>query len=110
MTDDAARMEALGEAAPLSPKRARLASFDNYLNSQPTRHFREWTSNMSDTEHFSPRRQEISSFDRCYAVGVQRRRHSGVIQLILRTGNPLRPFRTTSRAPKRDECIVALIA
>ena len=29
MTDDAARMEALGEAAPLSPKRTRIASFDN---------------------------------------------------------------------------------
>lgn len=65
---------------------------------------------MSDAENLSPRRQLLSSFDRCYAVGVQRRRHSGVSQFILRTGNPLQPFRTTSRAPKRDESIVALVA
>lgn len=65
---------------------------------------------MSDFDHLSPRRQLLSSFDRCYAVGVQKRRHGGVSQLILRTGNPLQPFRTTSRAPKRDERIVALIA
>ena len=58
---------------------------------------------MSDPDHLSPRRHLRSSFDRCYAVGIQRRMHSGVNQFILRTGNPLQPFRTTSRAPKRDE-------
>lgn len=65
---------------------------------------------MSNSEHLSPRRQLLSSFDRCYAVGIQRRRHSGANQFILRTDNPLQPFRTTSRAPQRDERIVALIA
>lgn len=63
---------------------------------------------MSD--HLSPHRQLLSSFDHCYAVGIQKRRHSGMNQFILRTGNPLQPFRTTSRAPKRSERIVALIA
>ena len=58
----------------------------------------------------SPRRAVLTSFDHCYAVGLQRRRHSGVSQFILRTGDPLQPFRTSSRAPKLDERIVALIA
>lgn len=65
---------------------------------------------MSKSDHLSPRRQQLSSFDRCYAVGIQKRRHSGVNQFILRTGNPLQPFRTTSQVPKRHERIVALIA
>lgn len=65
---------------------------------------------MSASDHLSSRRQQLSSFDHCYAVGLQRRRHSGVSQFVLRTDNPLQPFRTSSRAPKRDERIVALIA
>lgn len=65
---------------------------------------------MYDTDHLSPRRRELTSFERCYQVGVQERRHSGRHQYILRTGDPLRPFRTTSRLPSRDEQIVTLIA
>lgn len=65
---------------------------------------------MSDVNHLSPRRRELSSFDRCYAVGVQERMQSGMTQFILRTDNPLRPFRTTSRRPRRKEEIVTLIA
>lgn len=53
---------------------------------------------MSDTNLLSPRRQSLSSFERCYAVALQRRQHGGV-QFILRTGNPLQPLRTTSRPP-----------
>lgn len=58
----------------------------------------------------SPRRQQLSSFENSYAVALQRRRQSGVSQFILRTSDPLQPFRTTSRAPNRDERIVALVA
>ena len=65
---------------------------------------------MSDFDNLSQRRLLLSSFHRCYAVGVQRRRQTGESQLVLQTGNPMQPFRTTSRAPKRDERIVALIA
>lgn len=73
--------------------------------------FREWRSSMSHRSSLlSPRRQQLSSFENSYAVALQRRRHSGVSQFILRTSDPLQPFRTTSRAPKRDERIVALVA
>lgn len=68
---------------------------------------------MSHADHsslLSPRRQQLSSFEHSYAVALQRRRHSGVSQFILRTCDPLQPFRTTSRAPKRNERIVALVA
>ena len=58
----------------------------------------------------SPRRQQLSSFENSYKVAIQRRRHSGVSQFILRTSDALQPFRTTSRAPQRDEQIVALVA
>lgn len=63
---------------------------------------------MSDTDLLSPRRQRLSSFERCYAVALQRREHGGV-QFILRTGNPLQPLRTTSRPPSRDERLVAIV-
>ena len=65
---------------------------------------------MSDSDHLSPRRRQLSSFEHSYAVALQRRRCSGVRQFILRTGNPLQPFRTTSRTPNRDAHVVALIS
>ena len=65
---------------------------------------------MFDTDTLSPRRQELSSFERCYKVGIQERRQSGRHQYVVRTGDPLRPFRTTGRMPSRDEQIVTLIA
>jgi hypothetical protein len=44
-------------------------------------------------------------------VNATFRRHlPGVSQFILRTANPLQPFRTTSRAPRFQEYIVALVA
>lgn len=73
----------------------------------------EWRSSMSHADYsslLSPRRQQLSSFEHSYAVALQRRRQSGVSQFILRTDNPLQLYRTTSRAPKRDERIVALVA
>ncbi|MBB3957698.1 hypothetical protein GGR38_004673 [Novosphingobium sediminicola] len=51
----------------------------------------------------------LASFERCYAVAVQRRHQSGYIQLILLTGSPLQPYRITGRAPGRNERIVAII-
>lgn len=64
---------------------------------------------MANSEPLSPRRQWLTSFERCYAVAIQRRHSSGHAQLILRTGRPLQPFRITGRAPGRDERIVAII-
>lgn len=65
---------------------------------------------MSDLDHLSPRRLQLSSFEHSYAVAVQRCRHSGVRQYILQTSDPLQPFRTTSRPPAKSESILALVA
>ena len=63
---------------------------------------------MPDNDLLSPRRQQLSSFERCYAVALQRRRYGGA-QFIPRTGNPLQLLRTTSRPPSRDEHLVAIV-
>jgi hypothetical protein len=87
-----------------------LAMLLGDLNARPVSADIRRKSAMPISDQLSSRRQLLSSFDHCYAVGLQRRRHSGTSQFILRTSNPLQPFRTTSRAPRRDEDIVALIA
>lgn len=58
----------------------------------------------------SPRRQRLASFEHAYAVALRKRGQSGRSHFIVRTGNPVQPFRTTSRAPQRDEQILALVA
>lgn len=68
---------------------------------------------MSDarrTPLLSARRHQLASFEHAYRVAIQRRRASGIQQFILRTGDPMQPFRTTGRAPVRDEDILALVA
>ena len=58
----------------------------------------------------SPRRAQLAGFEHAYAVALQRRRHSGVCQFIIKTSNPIQPFRTSSRTPGNDETILALVA
>ena len=58
----------------------------------------------------SPRRGELTSFDRAYNVALCARRQTGLRQFIVRTGNPLQPIRTTSLAPHIDEIVLALVA
>ena len=58
----------------------------------------------------SPRRAQLAGFEHAYAVALQRRRHSGVCQFIIETGNPMQPFRTSSRTPGNEETILALVA
>lgn len=62
------------------------------------------------TPILSARRHKLASFEHAYAVALRRRGHSGRCQFILRTGNPVQPFRTTSQAPQRDEQVLALVA
>lgn len=68
---------------------------------------------MSNTELMpllSPGRRRLASYENAYAVALQKRRQSGASQFILKTNNPVQPFRTTSRAPEEDEHILALVA
>lgn len=58
----------------------------------------------------SPRRAELASFEHAYAVAVQRRRASGMLQFVVSTGNPLQPFRTISGSPNSSERMLALVA
>lgn len=68
---------------------------------------------MSDAEPLpllSPRRGRLAGYDHAYRVAVQKRTASGRDQFILRTGNPLQPYRITSRRPAQPEQILALVA
>lgn len=58
----------------------------------------------------SPVRARLASFENAYAVAVQKRKSSGRHQFVLGTGDPLQPFRTTSKPPARFEQLLALVA
>lgn len=67
------------------------------------------------TDHYqplalSPRRGHLAGFENSYRVAVQRRRAGGAYQYVIRTGNPVQPFRVTSDPPEHDEHILALVA
>src|SRR3546814_7870428 len=53
-------------------------------------------ANAEPSTQLSPRRAELASFERCYAVAVRNRLASGCIQFIVSTGEALRPFRVRS--------------
>lgn len=68
---------------------------------------------MSDVEHLpllSSRRDRLAGWEHTYRVAVQRRTATGRNQFILRTGDPLQPYRVTSRRPVHSEQILALVA
>lgn len=68
---------------------------------------------MSDarpTPILSARRHQLASFEHAYRLAIQRRRASGIQQFVIRTGDPMQPFRTTSRVPAKSESILALVA
>lgn len=58
----------------------------------------------------SPLRARLASFDHAYAVAVQRCSGTSVPCYVIRTGNPLQPYRVSSRAPQWPEVWSALIA
>jgi hypothetical protein len=64
----------------------------------------------AEPDNLSPRRARLASFEHAYAVAAQRRRASGRLQFVVCTGNPLQPFRTTSRTPRPHERMLALLA
>lgn len=58
----------------------------------------------------SPLRARLASFENAYAVAVQKHRETGVPQFVLRTGNPLQPFRVTSTSPPSKSALMTLVA
>jgi hypothetical protein len=58
----------------------------------------------------SSRRTRLASFENCYAVAVQLRETTGVDQFVVRTDNPIQPFRVTRREPHHSETILARVA
>ncbi|RXR30884.1 hypothetical protein EQG66_00915 [Sphingobium fluviale] len=58
----------------------------------------------------SPRLRHLSTFENAYRVAVQRRRSSGRDQFIVSTGDPVQPFRATSRWPESPERLLARVA
>src|SRR3546814_6341358 len=66
-------------------------------------------ANAEPSTQLSPRRAELASFERCYAVAVRNRLASGCIQFIVSTGEALRPFRVSSRPPEKGENLTTLV-
>lgn len=58
----------------------------------------------------SARRRHLTSFEKCYAVACQLRDTTGADQFVVRTDNPLQPFRVSRHQPTEPETIFALVA
>lgn len=72
-------------------------------------------STCSSTSRLSPRRAELASFEHAYVVALRMRAETGRVQIILRTGHPLQPYRVVpsgadAAQTKVDETVLALVA
>lgn len=65
---------------------------------------------VSSINMASPKRAALASYQNAYAVAVQMRRATGRPQFVLRTDDPLQPFRVTSVGPARRQTLLTLIA
>lgn len=54
-------------------------------------------------------RARLASFDHAYAVAVQLRRATNRRHFVIRTGDPLQPFRATDLAPAANEKLLARV-
>ncbi len=59
---------------------------------------------------FSARRTRLASFENAYAVAVQLRATTGIDQFVVRTDNPIQPFRVSRHSPQHPETALALVA
>ena len=67
-------------------------------------------TNVSSLQPCSSKRAALASFDHAYAVALQRRRETGRPHFVLRTGDPLQPFRVSSTGPQRCQALMTLVA
>lgn len=62
------------------------------------------------TQTRSSKRAILASYEHAYAVAVQKHRETGTPQFVLRTGNPLQPFRVSGASPPSRSTLMTLIA
>lgn len=58
----------------------------------------------------SPLRARLASFEHAYAVALRLRFETGADQYIVRTGDPIRPFRISAHPPTGGETLTARVA
>ncbi|WP_150293615.1 hypothetical protein [Sphingobium estronivorans] len=58
----------------------------------------------------SPLRASLASFPHAYACAIQRWTATGRNQFVIRTGDPVQPFRVTEARPANDENLVLRVA
>jgi hypothetical protein len=58
----------------------------------------------------SARRSSLASFENAYAVAIQLRENTGIDQFVVRTDNPIQPFRVSRHRPRHPESLLALVA
>jgi len=55
-------------------------------------------------------RARLAGAEHSYAVAIQLRAATGRNQFVVRTGDPIQPFRVTSTLPANDEDLVMRVA
>lgn len=58
----------------------------------------------------SAKRARLASFENAYAVALRVRAETDCVQLILRTGNPVQPYRVVARGSEPQGALLALVA
>ena len=54
--------------------------------------------------------RSLASFENAYAVAIQLRENTGIDQFVVRTDNPIQPFRVFRCRPHHPEHLLALVA
>ncbi|WP_339348612.1 hypothetical protein [uncultured Sphingomonas sp.] len=65
---------------------------------------------LHEPDALSPLRARLASFDHAYVVALRLRRATGRLHYVVRTHDPLQPFRVTDRQPPRPDRTLAMIA
>lgn len=58
----------------------------------------------------SSSRSALAGLENAYSVAIQIRETTGVDQFVVRTNNPIQPYRVTRTAPTSPEVLLALVA
>lgn len=58
----------------------------------------------------SPLRSRLAGFENAYSLAIRKRETTGHNQFVIRTGDPIQPFRVTATLPVADEDVVLRVA